>query len=259
MTFATRATDLRKLNSLTKYPSIPTYHALGERGALLEERVAFAGRVVGTEKIDGTNGRVIFLPDGCWIVGSREELLLARGDLIGNPALGIADALRAKADELAPRLCREGAVTVVFAEVFGGATTAAARQYTGKRAVSFRVFDVARIEGFEDRLARDPAGIAAWRDAGGQAFLGADELGALVRELALEPVPALFEVDAVELPGSVAEAHAFLRERLPATRCKLDEGGGGAPEGVVIRTRDRRAIAKLRFEDYERAARKRGR
>src|SRR5262249_26329407 len=94
MAFETRAVDLVKLNSMTKYPSIPTYHLLGEKGALLDERVAFAGRVLGSEKVDGTNGRVIFLPDGCWIVGSREELLLARGDLIGNPALGIADALK---------------------------------------------------------------------------------------------------------------------------------------------------------------------
>jgi hypothetical protein len=258
MTFATRTTDLKKLNSLTKYPSIPTYHALGEKGALLEERVAFEGKVLGTEKVDGTNGRVVFLPDGMWIVGSREELLLARGDLMGNPALGIADALRAKAEELAPTLCRADRVAVVFVEVFGGTTTAQARQYTGKRAVSFRIFDVAVIVGFEDVLARPPEQVAAWRDAGGQTFLAVDELAATAAEHGLEPVPALFELDAGDLPRSVAEAHAFLRARLTTTRCKLDDGAGGEPEGMVVRTPDRRVIAKLRFEDYERAARRRG-
>ncbi len=29
--------DLKKINSLTKYPSILTYHKLGERGRLTEE------------------------------------------------------------------------------------------------------------------------------------------------------------------------------------------------------------------------------
>lgn len=259
MTFVTRAADLKKLNSLTKYPSIPTYHTLGEKGALLEERVPFEGRVLGTEKVDGCNGRAIFLPDGLWIVGSREELLLARGDLIGNPALGIADALRARAEALAPALCRPDTITVVFVEVFGGATTAQARQYTGKRAVSFLLFDVAVITGFEDLLARSPEQIAAWRDGGGQPFLAADDLARTARDRGLEPAPALFEIDAGELPRTVEDARAFLRERLTTTRCKLDEGAGGEPEGVVVRTPDRRVIAKLRREDYERVARRRGR
>src|SRR2546423_1469408 len=119
MTFDTRTIDLRKLSSLTKYPSIPTYHALGEKGALLEEPVA-----------------------------------------------------------------------------------------------------------------RDPAAIAAWREAGGQPFVGADELAALAGELGLDPVPALFEIDAASLPRSIEDAHAFIRERLGTTRCQLDEGAGGEPEGV---------------------------
>jgi hypothetical protein len=54
-----------------------------------EEATAFAGTVIATEKVDGTNSRVICLPDGCSLLGSREELLYGKGDLIGNPALGI--------------------------------------------------------------------------------------------------------------------------------------------------------------------------
>ncbi|WP_458689940.1 hypothetical protein [Nocardia tengchongensis] len=42
------------------------------------------------------------LPDGSWLLGSREELLCAKGDLIGNPAQGIVAALREFADGLAP-------------------------------------------------------------------------------------------------------------------------------------------------------------
>lgn len=39
------------------------------------------------------------------------------------------------------------------------------------------------------------------------------------------------------------------------TRAKLDGGGGGKAEGIVMRTPDRSVIAKLRIEDYERALR----
>jgi hypothetical protein len=93
-----RSVDLTALNSLTKYPSIPTHHELDPKnGGLLESATAFVGSVIGTEKVDGTNGRIIVLPDGNWIIGSREELLHARGDVIANPALGIATALKGKA------------------------------------------------------------------------------------------------------------------------------------------------------------------
>ena len=34
MTFDIRQIDLGKLNSMTKYPSILTYHALGDKGVL---------------------------------------------------------------------------------------------------------------------------------------------------------------------------------------------------------------------------------
>lgn len=100
--FNVRTTNLKAINSMTKYPSIPTYHNLDPRdGGLLDETVPFTGPVIGTEKIDGTNSRIILLPDGTYLLGSREELLYAQGDLIGNPALGIIDALRPIADNLA--------------------------------------------------------------------------------------------------------------------------------------------------------------
>src|SRR5436853_86817 len=60
--FDVRRADLGKLNSMTKYGSIPTYHEIGDRGMLQPERVVLEGRVRGTEKVDGTNSRVILLP-----------------------------------------------------------------------------------------------------------------------------------------------------------------------------------------------------
>lgn len=71
MTFDVRRVDLAKLNSMTKYPSILTYHALGDKGVLQDAvQIPFSGRIVGTEKVDGTNTRLIFCPDGAVIVGT---------------------------------------------------------------------------------------------------------------------------------------------------------------------------------------------
>ena len=71
--------DLEALNSATKYPSIRTYHALGERGSLTEEVTGFHGDVVLSEKIDGSNSRIIRLPDGDWLIGSRVPKRLKSG------------------------------------------------------------------------------------------------------------------------------------------------------------------------------------
>jgi hypothetical protein len=56
MAFDVRQVDLAKLNSMTMYPAILTYHTLGDKGVLQGTvQVPFSGRVVGTEKVDGTN------------------------------------------------------------------------------------------------------------------------------------------------------------------------------------------------------------
>jgi RNA ligase-like protein len=159
MTFNVRTVDLAKLNSLTKYPSIVTYHTLDPKnGGLLDEVAAFAGTVIGTEKVDGTNSRVICLPDGSYLLGSREELLYGKGDLIGNPSLGIVDALK----ETAARLCDGGRaeITVYYFEVFGGKVTAASKQYTGEQRVSFRLFDIVALREYDALLSQPAAQIA---------------------------------------------------------------------------------------------------
>jgi hypothetical protein len=113
MTFDIRRTDLDKLNSLTKYPSILTYHTLGDKGALQDAvQVPFAGGVLGAEKVDGTNARLIFGPDGSAIVGSREDLLWERRDLIGNPAMGIVAAGRDVVQGVYERACRPDRIAV---------------------------------------------------------------------------------------------------------------------------------------------------
>jgi hypothetical protein len=257
--FDVRTADLAALNSMTKYPSIPTYHTLDPKnGSLVEgETVAFAGPVLGTEKVDGTNARIISLPDGTFLLGSREELLYAKGDLIGNPAQGIVAALREVAAGLAP--VDDDVVRVHFLEVYGGKVTAASKQYTGDKAVGFRLFDVAVIRDYRAVLARPAAEISTWRDGGGQPYLGEEALAATAEREGFTLTPRLFELDGADLPRDLAKARAFLDEYLPATLSALDDGAGGRPEGIVLRSPDRSVIAKARFGDYDRTLRRRSR
>jgi hypothetical protein len=249
-----RDIDLRKLNSITKYPSIPTYHVMDDRGRLAEERqVVFDGEVYLSEKVDGTNSRIILSPDGDYIVGSREELLHARGDRIWNPSMGIVDAVRPIAGHaIADREAQ--AVLVFFMETYGGNVGGNAKQYTGSKAVAVRLFDVAVIEGDElaELCSKPTEQIAAWRDGGGQSFVASDTVPEWAEALGIEPAPRLGTVDAAEVPASVADTAAWLASKLDRTRCALDDGAGGAPEGVIIRSLTRDRIAKLRFEDYRR-------
>lgn len=259
--------DLRALNSLTKYPSIPTYHALDPKnGGLLEECISFAGPggsdgVIATEKVDGTNSRIILLPDGRYVLGSREELLYARGDLIGNPALGIVEQLKPIAEALTGSVHNfaDNAVRVLYLELYGGKVGGAAKQYTTDPAVfGWRLFDVASVGNLAERLTWPAQQISAWRDGGGQSFLGEDGLVQAASAAGVELTPRLLdEFYADAMPTTVEGMHAMLADVLPKTRVGLDVQAAGRPEGIVFRSPDRRVIAKARFQDYERTLKRR--
>lgn len=246
---------LAALNTATKYPSIPTYHALNPKnGGLLEEPTTFNGDVILTEKVDGTNGRIILFPDGDYFIGSREELLYARGDRIGNPALGIVEALEPLADRLKPR-DEHQQILVFFLEVYGRKIGGAAKQYTGGTSLGFRLFDIACL--LPDVLDWDRAQISTWRDGGGQRFCTEDVLQRAAEAEGIELTPRLDTYPASVLPSDVEGMAAFLAERLPVTRVALDDGAGHQPEGIVLRSADRSVIAKARFQDYQRTLRRR--
>jgi hypothetical protein len=255
MTFDVRTADLAAVNSLTKYPSIPTYHTLdASNGGLLDTAIAFTGPVIGTEKIDGSNARIVSLPDGTYLIGSREELLYAKGDLIGNPSQGIVAELRAVADKLDPV---DDGIRVHYFEVFGGKVTGASKQYTGSRQVGHRLFDVVVQADYEELLARPAADISLWRENGGQHYLTEDELQAQAAHDGLDVTPRLFTVDPGEMPQDILKTREFLAEHLPATISALDDGAEGKPEGIVLRTADRSVIAKARYQDYDRTLKRR--
>lgn len=251
--FKLRTADLAAINSMTKYPSIPTYHALDPKtGVLLPQAVAFGGPVLATEKIDGTNARLIGFPDGSYLLGSREELLYARGDLIGNPALGIVEALRPFADAL-PWPLNSGAVVVCWFEVYGGKVTAASKQYSTSQRLGFRMFDAAAIPDFAELLERGADALSRWREAGQQPFFDEMRLQQLAGELGVALTP---RIPIGPLPTNIRDAAAFLRAAIPTSQATLDAQASGRPEGLVVRTSDRRTIAKLRFDDYERTLRR---
>lgn len=214
---------------------------------MLDEHVDLASRdLVFTEKVDGTNSRIILMPDGCYLLGSREELLFARGDLVHNPALGIVDALRDLAEKLVARSTAQ--IIVVYLETYGGKITAASKNYSGQGSVDYRLFDVCRIS--PTVLEQDSSLISSWREAGGQFYLPENELTEFAFEVGIPLTPRL--VIDTPLPVSVEETGAWLTSALPTTLVALDSQSKGHPEGIVVRTRDRSRIAKIRNEDYER-------
>jgi hypothetical protein len=245
--------NLASLNSLTKYPSIQTYHTLGEKGRLTESlNVEFTGDVFASEKIDGTNSRLIWTKEGV-IVGSREDFLWATGDLIHNPAMGIVSTLRMLAETLRERQFIDE-IVVFYGEVYGHNVGAAAKQYTTTSKTAFRLFDVCKFGRAElPELLRLPLERAsAWRENGGQSFLEVDALSAIASDVGVERAPNCGVFEGEGLPHDKAGLFAFLTQFERSNAC-LEDSGKGEAEGIVIRSKDRKRIAKLRFEDYRRS------
>jgi hypothetical protein len=246
--------DLRKINSVTKYPSIPTHHALDKaNGGLLEEPTAYTGTVIGTEKVDGTNGRVILTPDETWLIGSREDLLTASGDLVHNPALGIVEALRDVAEKAASAtLTGWDEIVVLYLEVYGSKHLPAWKHY-GTGQATCRLFDVASIP--VDMLSMDVAEISAWRQRGGQTFVEEAGLVEVAALIGVDLTPRLFEIDGSDLPADVEGMRAFMDDY--RTTQVTTSGEPGLNEGVVLRAPDRSVISKARFQDYDRTLKRR--
>jgi hypothetical protein len=248
---------LRALNSLTKYPSIPTYHELDPRnGQLIDTVVPFTGDVIVTEKIDGTNGRIIFVGESLYLIGSREELLYASGDVLHNPAMGIVDAVRQFADWAHISLI-DNALVTYYVEVYGGGVGQGWKQYADdKKQVGFRLFDILDVRDYREVVEWSSEKIAGWRDGGGQLFVNEQDLSTAAAFEKVELTPRVATVKAEDLPTTIEDTLDWLRSLLPATKAGLGENVGKA-EGVVLRAPDRSVIAKARFSDYERTLRRR--
>lgn len=266
---------LDRLNSITKYPSIPTYHVLGPKGIPTEERaVDFDGEeILVTEKIDGANARIIWWnrrdrigidsDEWNWIIGSREQLLTADGDVIRNHAMQIVEALLATRFDVLESPATDDGIVVYYLEVYGGKTTAGAKNYTASNALDVRLFDVLKIPWSQlyRLLDLELSQISALRDAGEiGTWRSDDELMSGVAN-AWRPFPLVPRL-ATPLPpppgpSGMIEWLDGLFERRRTLACI--DGVPGAAEGVVIRTPSRNKIAKIRFEDYKKLSTAEGR
>ncbi|MDF5756561.1 RNA ligase family protein [Spongiactinospora sp. TRM90649] len=247
--------NLHAINSLTKYPSIPTHHRMDPqgKGGLLEEPTIFTGPVIGTEKVDGTNGRIIVLPSGTWLIGSREDLLTASGDIVHNTALGVVDALRPVAESAATMVAGGfSEILVLYLEVYGSRRLPAWKQY-GCGEAAYRLFDVASVPA--GMLSWEVERIASWRQNGGQEFAAEPVLGDLAARCDLALTPRLFEIDGGDLPSDIEGMRAFM-EAYRGTRVATS-GEPGLNEGIVLRAPDRSVISKARFQDYDRTLQRR--
>ncbi|RDJ35526.1 MAG: hypothetical protein DWQ19_11965 [Crenarchaeota archaeon] len=256
MIFTTTKDQLQKINSLTKYPSISTYHVLGQKGRLTNDlSFEFEGTVYATEKVDGTNARIIFMPDGKVIVGSREDLLWEFNDLIENNTMNIVNTVKKHIHRqvfLDATKNDHPSIFVLYGEVYGKGI-GPGKNYA-KEERGFRLFDIIRHFDFKNILEMPREKISQWRDHGGQSFVHVDELKNWASVFNIEVVPPLFEGDAADLPKTHEEVNDWLLS-MGDTRCALDNDALGTPEGVVVRTADRKIIAKLRREDYRRTLR----
>lgn len=253
--------DIGKLNSATKYPSIPTYHALDPAdGCLLPETVPFPenGQVLLTEKVDGAGCRIIFLDDGDYFIGSREQLLYADGDRIINPESGIVPTLK----PIAKRLFNDDALPIAqatllvyYIEVYGHKIGHGWKNYTTGNGYGFRLFDVAYIP--NDVLGESPEHIAGWRERSEQDWFPEEKLLTESRLRDLPLVPRIASLSAAELPVSIPGMSKLI-DVYSASRVKMDSAGRGIAEGLVLRTPDRSVIAKARQQSYQRTLRMQG-
>lgn len=250
---------IAELNSATKYPPIETYHTL-ERGDLLEGPTVFAdyeGLVVWTEKVNGTNGRIVLPGGGDYYIGSREELWYAKEDRIINPSFRLVETLKPVAERLAAQRIEaaEGWITSLYFEIYGHRIGPSGRQYTSSNAVGVRLFDVSFAR--PDVLEQSREEIARWRDHGGQRWSTEEVLHRVSRLHEIPLVPRVGTVDSAGLPTTVEKTYEWLCEAVPFTGVALDEKAGGGAEGIVLRSPDRKVIAKARFEDYMKTLRHR--
>ncbi len=261
---------LERINSATKYPSILTYHALGQKGGMTNELCEGKSFPSGepveiTEKVDGTNSRMVFV-GGDYLIGSREEFVFAKGDRIKNSVI-INPVLAGLSDFLQHADVDAGGVIVIFGETYGHKIQEGSKVYcAGSQKQSYRVFDIVRwtLDEFEGLMETVPANaLSLWRDAGNQPFVDTDALAVFCDKYNIARTPIIAVLDGREIPTGAPETLAWMEQMIPESKATIDTANAeanqkfGRPEGLVVRTKNRSFIRKLRFEDY-RKGEKRG-
>lgn len=248
-----------KLNSMTKYPSILTYNALGGKGGMamgLCDGEGFPSNTIleATEKVDGTNTRMVVIGDD-YVIGSRTQFIHAKHDRIINDKqiIPCIDALREFEGE-------DGYMYVIYGEAYGAGIQDGSKVYVALGdETKFRVFDVYKIslDKVENLLHQPQNVISHWRDNNEQPWYNTDELREFCNTYHVDRTPIVNIFNSNEMPIETPDVYEFLKN-FSESHSLIGSSEGvenlnkkyGRAEGIVVRTPDRSFIRKLRFEDY---------
>lgn len=250
---------LEKINSITKYPSILTYHQLGSKGGLKDELIenGFPAdtKLYITEKVDGTNGRFVYLNND-YFMGQREMFVYAKNDRITTSDI-VLPIMRELEDF---EIVSKDMFTVIYGEVYGYKVQDGSKVYCteGNTDRKFRLFDIWQmpIEELDKYLSKaDMQQIVYDREHNWQPWLNVIDFEHLANAFNLEITPRRGTINSDDLPVSAIETKEWLEFNFKDSLSIIGDGMGtnqkfGKAEGVVIRTADRGVIRKLRFEDY---------
>lgn len=243
------------LNSLTKYPSIYTYHPLS-RGIVqeeLNEGLGFKENEFNiTEKVDGTNSRIVIY-QGDYVIGTREELIYSRGDRVIDPSDLVTNSLLKLAEELAinPKYNNDSVFVFYFETYGGGIQNKVSKNYTSDQSLKgIRLFDITEMEISEimditGSMTRDQ--LSGWRQRDRKRFKDRNEVNAICKELRIWSVPYL--ESNTPIPTAIKDILPWL-EQYRKTKVSID-GTIGNSEGIIVRSNDNQLVRKIRFEDYE--------
>ncbi|GAA2321281.1 hypothetical protein GCM10010149_87860 [Nonomuraea roseoviolacea subsp. roseoviolacea] len=245
-----------KLNSLTKYPKIPTYHQRDSKGLLVDGALNVeyrsTDRVHITEKFDGENTRITLLPTGEYMIGSREEWLTISGDRLYNEKDGLVDAVRPYADSVpqVPLFTSTTVITTFYVEVYGHRATNAWKNYGDGSVPGVRLFDVAQVP-IDMLFDMEIEEIAAWRENADHDGIWAStpDLYQIANLCGFTAATVLDSVMAADLPKDIDGMRDFLYQ-WPLTTGAIS-GTPGRSEGIVINDFWRKNLAKVKFKDYD--------
>ena len=248
----------KRVSTLTKYPSILTYHNFSDTGiglapSLVENKLFPAEEdCFVTEKIDGANSRIIVFNHD-YIIGSRDLFLYAKGDRYGDPALNIVNTIKNCADKMVEILEQQDEfLYVIYGETYGGSINSS-KNYTIDKTYSYCMFDIAALPltTAETILNYGIESLLSWREYKNTHWKTTDELKKLADECQTNIVPYLEVMKGKDMPITLKDTYNWLKQYYD-TRAGINNIGKS--EGVVARTGNRSLIRKIRFNDYEKTA-----
>lgn len=259
-----------KINTMTKYPSILTYHNLGPRGSLVnslvEDKNFHDNKIFLTEKVDGSNTRIVFFTNfygqiSDYFIGTREDILYACGDRIINQSQHAVATVKNIADDIVGKTFNskllQNTIYCLYGENYGGNINGF-KQYTSTKTFNIRFFDlsVMSYDTASELLENNIDRISSWREHGGQDFVPVDQFNDFCKKFSLERVPYIKETVGTEIPNDLQGVWDWMQQ-FKTSNAVIDSDYNGTrfAEGVVVRTADRKMIRKIRFEDYERTKR----